>query len=284
MKMSLIATAAAVVLAACVAGESKQQGGEDEAPAAGRINQLTIKTRDYVFYDMPDTITAGATEIRLENAGPELHHVQLVRLEEGKTVDDLLTAVKAGPGPLPAWAVDVGGPNTPVPSGVSTTLVDFEAGNYAIVCVIPSRDGVPHFMKGMVRGLTVVSNKSAAMMPAADIVLTLRDYSFEFDQPITSRVKTIRVENAAQQSHEALLVALEEGKSVSDLLAWLEHEQGPPPGRPLGGTTAFAQGEVNIINVDIKPGKYALICFVPDATDGQPHIAHGMVREFTVTE
>ncbi len=284
MKKSLLAIATAIALAACVAGESKQQGGEDDPPAAGRINKLTIKARDYVFYDMPDTITAGATEIRLENAGPELHHVQLVRLEEGKTMDDLLAAVKAGPGPLPAWAVEVGGPNTPVPNGTSVTLVDFEAGNYAIVCVIPSKDGVPHFMKGMVRGLTVVPNKAAAMMPPADIVLTLRDYSFEFDKPITSGVKTIRVENAAQQSHEALLVALEEGKSVSDLLAWFETEQGPPPGMPLGGTTGFAQGEVNIINVDIKPGRYALICFVPDAKDGKPHIAHGMVREFTVTE
>jgi len=31
--------------------------------------------------------------------------------------------------------------------------------------------------------------------------------------------------------------------------------------------------------VDLKPGRYALICFLPDASDGKPHFEHGMVRE-----
>ena len=33
---------------------------------------------------------------------------------------------------------------------------------------------------------------------------------------------------------------------------------------------------------DFAPGKYGLICFLPDAKDGKPHLAHGMVREITV--
>lgn len=285
MNKVLIVGALTVMLAACTEGESKEQQQPNGAAAPSSVNLLTIKTRDFVFYDMPDTIPAGATEIRLENGGPEFHHVQLVRLEEGKTLGDLMQAMKDAPhNGWPAWAVDVGGPNTPVPNATTSTLVNLEAGNYALLCVIPSRDGVPHVMKGMVRALTVLPNAAAAPMPKADVVLTLKDYSFEFDRPVTTAVKRIRVENAAQQSHEALLIALDEGKSIADFMNWLQTEQGPPPGRPIGGTTGFAQGEVNIINVELAAGKYALICFVPDARDGKPHIAHGMVQEFTVAE
>lgn len=283
MKNAIITGALALAIAACSAGESKEQSHESKAITARVMNEMTIRARDYVFYDMPDTIVAGATNIRLENEGPDLHHVWLIRLEEGKTLSDLMQAMKSH-GPLPAWAVDVGGPNTPVPGGVSSAILDLEAGNYALICVIPAKDGVPHVMKGMVRTLTVVPNKAAAPLPKADIVLTLKDYSFEFDRAISRGVQTIRVENAAQQSHEALLIQLAPGKTVADFGAWVQNPVGPPPARPLGGTTGFAQGEVNIIRHDFAPGRYALICFVPDTKTGKPHIAHGMVQEFTVTE
>ena len=41
-------------------------------------------------------------------------------------------------------------------------------------------------------------------------------------------------------------------------------------------------GGVNYMTLDLTPGTYAFYCFVPDAKDGQPHVAHGMVREITV--
>ena len=36
------------------------------------------------------------------------------------------------------------------------------------------------------------------------------------------------------------------------------------------------------IAVDAQPGKYALICFVPDRKGGPPHSKKGMVSEATV--
>ena len=38
---------------------------------------------------MPAKITAGAVTMHLVNAGKELHHAHIVRLDEGKTVADL---------------------------------------------------------------------------------------------------------------------------------------------------------------------------------------------------
>ncbi|MBA3260206.1 MAG: hypothetical protein H0T68_12175 [Gemmatimonadales bacterium] len=42
------------------------------------------------------------------------------------------------------------------------------------------------------------------------------------------------------------------------------------------------RGGVNWIEVDLEPGKYALICFLPDAKDGKPHFTHGMMQEIEV--
>jgi hypothetical protein len=50
----------------------------------------------------------------------------------------------------------------------------------------------------------------------------------------------------------------------------------------IGGVTGLAQGVSNVITVDFEPGDYALLCFVPDAGDGQPHVAHGMVKQFRI--
>jgi uncharacterized cupredoxin-like copper-binding protein len=282
MKNVLVAALLTAALAACTRGESREQQPADDDKTVVVVNELTIKTRDFVFYEMPDTIEAGATTIRLINDGPDMHHVQLVRLEEGKTVTDLMQAMKNAHGPLPGWAVDVGGPNVPGPGAVSAVTLNLEAGNYVAICVIPAADGVPHIMKGMLRELTVVPAGNPAPLPKADVVLTLKDYSFEFDKPITSGVQIVRIENAALQSHEAVLIRLEPGKSVQDVLAWFGKQEGPPPGWPVGGSTGIAQGEVNLITYDFTPGRYGLVCFVPDAKDGQAHIAHGMVTEFTV--
>lgn len=285
MKRVLIASAMMLAVSACTRGETKEQSKDEAARTDVVLNEVTVRTRDFVF-DLPDTIPAGATSFRLINDGPDLHHVWLVRLEEGKTVADLMQALKTAHGALPAWAVDVGGPNTPVPGEESAATLDLEAGSYALICVIPSKqDGVPHVMKGMVRGLTVVPNRKPAPLPKADLVLTLKDYSFEFDKPVKRGVQTIRVENAAQQSHEVVLIQLAPGKKVQDVMAWFANGQaGPPPGKPIGGTTGFAAGEVNVITHDFAPGNYGMICFVPDAKDGKAHVAHGMISEFTVAE
>jgi len=243
-------------------------------------NEITIRAADF-HYQAPDTIPAGVTTIRLINDGPELHHVLLVRIDDGHTLDDMVKAASAG-GPAPAWMHFVGGPNTPVPGGESISTVRLEPGNYAIICLIPSPDGVPHLKKGMVRPLTVVGGAGhAGRLPRADARMVLVDYAFGIT-PITAGRHTIRVENAAAQPHEVLIVRLAPGKTAQDMADWALAMQGPPPGAPIGGTTDLDRGEVNIVTADFEPGEYALLCFVPDVKDGKPHTEHGMIRQITV--
>jgi hypothetical protein len=245
--------------------------------------EVVIRTRDNVFYEAPDTLEAGMTNIRLINDGPMFHHVWLVRLEDGHTVNELLEHVKDG-SPPPSWAVDVGGPNTPgMPGGETAATIDLEPGTYALLCVIDLPDGVPHMMQGMARQVTVVPAAGPeATLPAADIVMTLNDYSFDTDKPITAGRQTIRVVNAAAQPHEALIVKLEPGRTVQEFMEFIMKPEGTPPGQVLGGVTGMAQGGMNQITLDFEQGDYALICFIPDAGDRRPHFMHGMAQQIHV--
>jgi hypothetical protein len=247
--------------------------------------EVLVKTRDYQF-DAPDVIRSGPTHLRLLNEGPDFHHVWLVRLLEGKTAEDLMAHLSGGEAPMPTWAVDEGGPNTPGRPGEETSVyLDLKAGNYAMICVIPAaEDGLLHLQHGMIRPLKVEeATGDPADFPEADINMILDDYSFGLSKMITPGRHTIRVENRAAQPHEVVIVRLAEGKTAQDYLQWVGTDRKETePGRMLGGVTGMAQGGFNILTLDFQPGRYALLCFVPDAEDGLPHFMHGMVQEFDV--
>lgn len=256
---------------------------------AGRVNRVPpaiptfrIVAHDY-SYELPASVSAGPVRVELVNQGSELHHAQILRLEQGKTLRDL--ANLSAEAPPPPWAVPVGGPNAVMPGDSARAIEALTTGNYAVVCVIPSlTDGTPHMMKGMVASFTVDRPASpAARMPKADVTIRLADYNFARSAPIHAGARTIRVVNDATQPHELVLVRLDEGKTAADLTAWsAAHMQGPPPGRFEGGVVGIAPGDSSLLELALHAGNYALICYLPDAKDGMPHFAHGMVASLTV--
>jgi hypothetical protein len=248
------------------------------APAKTPI--VRVSGMDFSF-DAPDVIPAGLTEFRFMNKGPSLHHMQILKLEGGKTIDDLRAAL-ANPGPPPAWVKVVGGPNAPAPGLESNATLMLEPGNYALICFVDI-GGPPHFMKGMVKALRVTASTDAsAPTPKVDATATLFDYGFKLSSPIQPGTRTIRVLNGGAQPHEIELVRLPPGVSASDFMKWLEKMEGPPPAMPLGGISGLDVGGSQYFTADFTPGNYALVCFLPDAKDGKPHFAHGMIQQITV--
>ncbi|MFL5582483.1 MAG: hypothetical protein ACJ8AO_19100 [Gemmatimonadaceae bacterium] len=245
-----------------------------------------VETADFAFR-AADTVEAGYVTIRMANKGPDLHHVALLKLEQGKTLGDLLAASARGPVPRD-WYRDVGGPNVVVPGDTSRAAVSLEPGRYALVCLVHGPDRVMHVAKGMAKEIVVVPARTAsraarAARPAVpDAEMTLDDFSFTLSKPLAAGRRVLRVKNAAPQAHEVVIVQLAPGRTVQDVVAFFLQGEGAPPGRPVGGTTGIAQGGFNDVMLDLKPGAYGLICFYPDAKDGKPHLAHGMVATITV--
>jgi uncharacterized cupredoxin-like copper-binding protein len=254
------------------------------APRPAR-HVLTITATEFAFQS-PDTVPAGVTTITLRNRGRQLHHVQLIKLADGHTLGDVLAALRTQ-GPPPAWEHFVGGPNTPVPGADASGTLDLAPGRYALICFIPGPDGVPHVMKGMAKEITVtapahtrVARADREIVPGTTIALT--DYTFTISRPLRAGSTRVRLRNDATQPHEMLVVKLAPGRTASDFAAWSEKPDGPPPGAPMGGSSAMAHGVWNDITMTLSPGSYGLVCFVPDARDGKPHAVHGMVRDLVV--
>jgi hypothetical protein len=138
--------------------------------------------------------------------------------------------------------------------------------------------------KGMVGSITVLPESNGATMPTADVTLRVSDYKFTFSKPITAGKHVINVVNDAAQTHEVVFVKLAPGKKIADVMNWAEKDmlKGPPPGETVPGMAGIAKGHAASFPVDLKPGTYGMICFVPDAKDGKMHLLHGMTKQFTV--
>ncbi len=261
-----------------------------EAPppaAQAGPNHVVVTATDFAF-TAPDTITAGLEMFHLVNTGPSVHHLQIVALDSGKTVGDLMDAMKK-PGPPPAWARFVGGPNSvaPIPGDSAVAWLTLPAGSYALLCMIPDTTGVPHFAKGMVRALTVTASAAPpASPPTPDIVIHLKDYDFVITGNLTAGAHVIRIVNDGPQVHEMLIGQMAHGKKAMDMVNWVERAHmrgGMPPIRPLGGATALAPGASEEVAVNLAAGEYGLWCFVPDAKDGKDHVLHGMVKDLKIS-
>jgi hypothetical protein len=283
----------AMGLAACSVKEAPSTTDTGAAAAATTesapqtaANVVHIVAKDFSF-DSPATIPAGLTTLHLMNQGKEVHQAELIKLTEGKTYQDFMAAVRAmKPNtPPPSWVVFDGGPNGAAPAGTAESTQTIEAGNYVLVCFIPSSDGQPHIMKGMSRGLVVTpSNAPPAAEPTPTTTMTLSDYKFDLSSPLKSGQNVVRVDNAADQPHEVVIFKLAPGKTMKDFEAWLPvSDKQPPPAIPYGGVVGLSKGRHAFFTANLEPGDYVLICFLEDAKDFKPHFTHGMVQAFKIT-
>ena len=124
---------------------------------------------DYSFTG-PETVPAGVVNIRLSNLGMEPHHAQLLRLRDGVSFDDLMAALpEEGDAALRLVTLE-GGAGAIDPHRNSEVTLNLKAGNYVLVCFIPSPDGLPHLAKGMLKPLQVVYAGAAGVVAAQQVV------------------------------------------------------------------------------------------------------------------
>jgi hypothetical protein len=251
-------------------------------PSSG-ASPVIFVADDYGFAG-PDRIPAGVTTMQVVNKGQDLHHIQVLRLLEGKTAEDFRKAMAAGPGPMPAWVKFVGGPNAVVPGREAVATMNLTEGEYLLVCIIPDSKGVPHLALGMVKPLSVKGVKATLVSePKAALTITTADFRFAQSQPITAGVHTIQVTNRGSMAHEVVVVKLNPGAQAKDFGAAFEPgASGPPPGMPVGGVVGIESGDHAFFTARFEPGNYGLICFFPDPVTGKPHFMHGMTADFVV--
>jgi hypothetical protein len=250
---------------------------------------------------MPATIPGGFTRLTLRNDGAEDHHAMFMRVNDGASLADLESAL-TGPdmGAILAVSSSVGG-SVGGPGAHGSVIADLEPGQYMVICAIPDAEGMPHYMMGMYAPLEVTEPEEAGSPPAADFTVELVDFAFVMDPMEFSPGQHIwEAPNVGEQLHEMVVLRLAEGVTSDQLQSVLQAMgppatpesgaaaspaaamSGPPPFTAIGGVAPMNPGYTNWTLLDLEPGEYVAICFVPDPESGLPHFALGMIMPFTV--
>ncbi|HEU4945392.1 MAG TPA: hypothetical protein VFT10_09560 [Solirubrobacterales bacterium] len=266
----LAATLAVVVLAAC-GDEEDAQTLTFTLSGQGKAAKFTV----------PESAEAGLAEITLQNDGKADSDLQLIRVEGDHTpqevVDGLGKAMKGQA--FPEWFFAGGGVG-PTPPGESRTVTQvLQPGTYYAFDTEGS-EGPPD-AKSVAS--TEVSGDESDEGLEADGTISALEYDFESDG-VSSDQTEVLFENKGSQPHHIVYSPLKDGTTTEDVEEFFENEKGPFPlnEKATKNTAVIEGGESQLVALDLKPGRYALLCFISDRQGGPPHAVKGMVDEVEV--
>jgi hypothetical protein len=113
--------------------------------------------------------------------------------------------------------------------------------------------------------------------------LKLQEFAFVYDKDAVSGGDVaFHAQNVGEQTHEMLLVKVDDSLSASDVVDALASDE-EPPFEDFGFLGILEPGQSATVGLShpLEDGTYVFLCFLPD-TDGTPHAFKGMASEFTV--
>jgi hypothetical protein len=120
-------------------------------------------------------------------------------------------------------------------------------------------------------------------VPTADSTIEVKDFQITLPDGFDGK-GLVEMRNSGSQAHEVIFVRANEGKTIADAFAWYGSDQSTPaPFTFAGGIGSAEAGASSYARLDLPPGTYAAVCFLPDVLgDMEPHAKHGMVAQFEV--
>jgi hypothetical protein len=270
-----LASLAALALGLSVSGcgdDDKKKGGASGAKTASF--EMTGSGKK-VKLSGPDSIEAGAVRVEFKNGSKDTAGVQLVRIEGRHTAAEAIKVAQAwgdGGKPLADWVRLVGGIAEAKPGSTSSSVQALSAGNYAGVDI-----GTNEYAEFEVTG------GDGAEPPSTSARIEAVDYSFKATG-LEAGKGQVEFVNKGKQPHFALAAPIKPGKTIEDVRAFLKQEKGASPTieQESLSTGILDGGRSEIVEMKLRKGKIAMLCFAPDREGGPPHAFKGMVSEGVV--
>jgi hypothetical protein len=232
----------------------------------------------------PTSADPGEAEITLTNDGNKEADLQLIRVEGQHQAAEVVQAVGAAARgrAIPEWFFAGGGVGV-TPAGQSQTVTQvLEPGTYYAfntgTQVPPDPASVP--------AVEVTGDPSDDELSGTEATVRTIDYGFESEGDLQVGENEITFENAGAQPHHVIAQPIVEGKTIEDVRAFLENQEGQQPLEETGlaETAILDAGGSQLVTLNLtQPGKYAMLCFIADRQGGPPHaISDGMVDEVEV--
>ncbi|MBA3328188.1 MAG: hypothetical protein H0T43_07795 [Solirubrobacterales bacterium] len=296
----VIAALAATALVAAGCGDDDEDEGGGGAAAKPATLKLTATAAgaNRKTIDAPASVPPGLVTITLRNTDKVAREAQLVRIEGDQSPQDVLKAVSTENGPLPQFIQDGGGVAPVKPGQTGTVTQVLAPGRYVIFDTGSGEEGEnvrSNAEMGALKELTVVGQDAEgsenaeaadAELPKVPGRITAVDYGFT-TAGLKAGKNQVRFENTGKELHHAILFPLNKGATIEDATKAFSQD-GPPKGPPpidfrnASGTAVIDGDYAQNVELDLKAGSYAAVCFIQDRKGGPPHVAKGMIAEVTV--
>lgn len=245
-------------------------------PASADVPEYVIELTDDSQVISP-TLPAGTLRIVAKNTGKDWHAVIFRRLNEGVTPEQFAAAFAESPFRSLALTTQLGGPD--VAPGTSTAgYYRFEPGAHALV---DNATAPPRFVPFTV----AASTATAAQPPGATVAVEMKDDEFVMPAAIQTGPQWWQWTNAGQSINMMGIVKLAPDKTVDDIRAWYETEEGPEPYEWVAFWNLMSPGATSWGELDLPVGAYWVLGFQTELTpEGMAPPALGVTKELTVTE
>ncbi len=237
---------------------------------------------------LPEGLVSGVTTLTLQNDTEIDFQPAIARFVEGATMEDFMAAMQAQDfaGMLATVSV-LGSPSVKPGEAVDVTY-DLAAGDYVFLNFAPAAPPT-------ILPFTVAENEGEPVeAPEEDVEIQMVDFAFAMPIELTTEEVVWKFTNAGEQTHEMVVFSVEEDDTVDSVSeAMMEAMMAATPGArpewPYEDAFSFvgiSPGETAWMNVELAPGTYAAVCFIPDVTSEEmmTHLQHGMIVLFTVSE
>jgi len=307
-KMTLATTLVTVAALGVFAGacsSSSKSGSSSTTPAnattttAAAPAPVTITANDYAFAGGPLTLKAGVVDVNFVNQGSVNHEMAFIKVPDNTDPTVLTKALaKSGQGgPLPAIALSANGVHDTAPGKTTATQFNLTPGEYVALCFDSgiagsTKDGPPHFLRGMFKKVTVTGT-GGDVLPTADSTLTAHDYGFDVSD-LKSGTHTVLFKNIGPvQWHFAEIASFPKGTTIAQGEGYVKKllaSNGPPPAgvpqpKDVAASQAASPGNGSTFTATFEKGMvYVVLCFFSDKAGGPPHaIGHNMYKVFSVS-
>jgi len=265
----LIALVAALALVACGDSDDSQELSFT-VESKGKATTVTA----------PESAEAGLAEITLTNDSDAEADLQLVRVEGDRTPDEVVKGLgEAIQGKsFPDWLFTAGGVGSLEPGKSATVTQVLQPGDYYAF----NTSGGPPDAKAA--GVTeVTGDASDEEIEGGEATVEAAEYVFN-TETLPAGATEIAFDNIGAQPHHLIASPLKGNATAEDVEKFFKTEQGAPPLEEKGtkSTAVIEGGEGQLVTMDLKPGRYALYCFISDREGGPPHVFKGMVDEVEV--
>jgi hypothetical protein len=237
---------------------------------------------------LPETWVSGINTITLQNDTEIAFAPTLARFINGATMEDFTTAMMAQDVAGMLATISALGSASAEPGESVNVTYDLLAGDYLFINFTPA--GPPTLIP-----FTVAENEGEiAEAPEAEVEIVMVDFAFGMPLELTTGEAVWHFSNEGEQTHEIVIFSVDEAATVESVTtaamdAMMAATPGAPPEFPFEQVFSFvgmSPGENAWMTVDLEPGTYAALCFIPDTISEEmsPHLSHGMITIFTVGE